>query len=176
MHAQALAFCSPSRDHLAPLDAGLARASANALPPGWVEASALAEIDRRLAAIAPVSARSILADAWVFLFALSTLSEDTDLTTGEIELRLGQLVDCASGRPSPEVAFDPLAIFGCALADRLQSEAQSATLWPAWTAGLCEVASALLSARSTLERLAALAPAIDAAAWMLLDEAVPTAA
>lgn len=153
-------------------------AQALALPPGWIDASALVEIDRRVAAIAPVSARSILADAWVFLFALCALVEDADLTVDEVALRLRQLAGCAAGRPSPELAFDPVAIFACTLAERLHG--------PAWAAELNKVVTALLAerlagggvngARSAAERGKAFAPAIETASWMLLDDALPAAA
>jgi hypothetical protein len=187
MFGHALASSSSSRGRFTAHDGspGLAAISAAALPLGWIDAAALAEIDRRLAAVAALGARAILADAWVLLFALDALAGDADLSAGEIELRLAQLAGCASGREVPEIAFDPVAILARSLSARLEGAAPAA-LFEAWAARLGEVASALfwekvalagMPGRSTpRERADALAPAIDAAARALSGGALPMAA
>jgi|HubBroStandDraft_6_1064221.scaffolds.fasta_scaffold298332_1 hypothetical protein len=187
MYGHAPASCSSSRGRLAAHAGppGLAAISASALPPGWLDAAALAEIDRRLAAVAAPDARALLADAWVLLFALDALAGDADLCAAEIELRLAQLVGCASGRDVPEVAFDPVAILARSLSARLQGAAPAA-LFEVWAARLGKVASALLWEKVMLagmpgrptaqERADTLAPALDAVAWALLADALPMAA
>jgi hypothetical protein len=187
MYGHAPASCSSSRGRLAANGGppGLAAISAAALPPGWIDVAALAEINRRLAAVAAPDARAILADAWVLLFALDALAGDADLCAGELELRLAQIVDCASGREVPEVAFDPVAILARSLSARLEG-ATPAALFEAWAARLGEVASVLLwegvtragaPGRPTArERADALAPAIDAAARALAADALPMVA
>ena len=151
----------------------------SSLPAGWIDATAIEEIDRRLAVVAAQDARAILADAWVLLFALDALAGDGDLSAEEIELRLSQLVECASGHEVPEVAFDPVGIIARAVSARLEAAAPAA-LFEAWAARLGEVASVLLWEKIALdgrptvqERADALAPAIDAAALALLAGAMP---
>lgn len=162
------------------------------LPAALVRPARFAAISRIMAAAGPDLPRrdqELLADVFLFIFALDDLIDEGGLSDEEVELRLDQYRACAALAPRPEIAFDPVARCLRGLAERLRRARLGAALFPAWVRRVEDMLEGMRFERRVAAALRAGAPAptlerylehgrhsvaiafFAMSAWMLIGEA-----